>query len=300
MQKVVSMEEAVSRFVKRGDILFLSGMQHGEPSAAIHEIVRQRIDHLTLISCLVATSGLLIAEGLVDRVITGFAELEEKRSYALARARSLNRLPRFEETSHFGICLALLAAQMGVPFLPARSLLGSDLMKFNENLCSTKCPFTGQPLTAVRAVTPDVGIIHVQRADAFGNAQKWGSLGADREGINASRKVIVTTEKVVSPEVIQRDPDRTIIPGFRVGAVVEEPWGAYPMHLSGCYHGDLWGFIAETRDKEGLERYLETFIHCVKNWAEYLDRRLALKGSDHFKNLRIKNPVTSDPVVTGY
>ena len=300
MNKVMTMREAVSQFVRSGDTLFLSGMQHGEPSAAVHEIVRQRIDHLTLICCLVTTSGLLIAEGLLDRVITGFSVQEEKRSHAIARARSLNRVPQFEETSHFGICLSLLAGQMGVPYLPARCLVGSDLMTYNHNIRTAQCPFTGQTLAAVRAVVPDVGILHVQRADALGNAQKWGSLGADREGIHASRKVIVTTEKVVDPDVIRRDPNLTLIPGFRVSAVVEQPWGAYPVHLSGCYNGDIWGFMRETKDKEGLDRYLEAFVHSVGDWREFLDKRRALKGDDHFKRLEIKGPVVSEPIVTGY
>ena len=147
---------------------------------------------------------------------------------------------------------------------------------------------------------PDVGIIHVQRADAAGNAQKWGSLGVDREGINASKMVIVTTEKIVDSDVIRRDPNLTIIPGFRVSAVVEQPWGAYPMHLAGCYNGDVTGFAADMRDKEHFEAYLENLIYGVQDWNEYLEKRKTINGKDYFEKLEINKPVISEPIITGY
>lgn len=294
------MKEAISKFVKSGDTLFLSGTQHGEPSAAIHEIVRQRIDHLEVISCLVAMTGLLISEGLVDKIITGFMMRNEKRSYALKKARNMGKFPLIEETSHFGVALALMAGQMGIPFMPARCLLGSDLMKYNENLKTTRCPFTGETLAAVRAVVPDVGILHVPRADAEGNAHKWGSLGVDREGINGSQRVIVVTEKIVDSEVIRKNPNLTIVPGFRVNAVVEQPWGAYPLHLAGCYNGDIWGFMTDTMGQEKYEAYLEEFVYGVEDWNAYLEKRKAVKGDDYFEKLKIKTPVLSDPIISGY
>ena len=221
MSKVMTMKEAISRYVKPGSTIFLSGMQHGEPSAAIHEIIRQKIDHLTLVSCLVTTSNLLIGEGLIDKMVIAYIMRDDKRVYANAKAKAMGRLPVFEEYSHFGISLALLAGQMGIPFIPARCQVGSDLLKYNENLKTMDDPFTGEKIGAVRAIAPDVGIIHVQRTDADGNAQKWGTMGVDVEGVNASRTVIVTTEKIVDADIIRRDPNRTIIPGFRVNAVVD-------------------------------------------------------------------------------
>ncbi len=298
MNKVMTMKEAISKYMKAGDILFLSGMQHGEPSAAIHEIVRQKIEHLTLVSCLVATSALLLGEGLIDKMVTGYTSQDE-RSYAIAKAKAMNRLPVFEEYSHFGVSLALFAGQMGIPFIPTKSQIGSDMLKYNENIKSIECPFTGEKTGAVRAIVPDAGIIHVQRADADGNAQKWGTVGVDQEGINASKTVIVTTEKIVDSEVIRRDPNRTIIPGFRVSAVVEQPWGAYPMHLAGCYSGDMWGFYGETGPQESYEAYIKEFVYGVNDWDEYLKKRRAIKGEEYFNNLQI-NMVMSEPIVTGY
>jgi glutaconate CoA-transferase subunit A len=298
MSKVMTMKEAISRFVASSDILFLSGMQHGEPAAAIHEIVRQKIDHLTLVSALVATANLLIGEGLVDKMVTGYAA-QDTRAYSLAKAKAMNRLPVFEECSHFGISMALMAGQMGVPFLPMKSQVGSEMPKYNKNITSMKCPFTGETIGAIRAINPDVGIIHVQRADADGNAQKWGTMGVDTEGINASRKVIVTTEKIVASDVIRRDANRTIIPAFRVSAVVEQPFGAHPMHLAGCYSGDMWGYYFDTGPKENYDTYVEKLVYGVKDWDEYLKKRAEMKPAGYFENFKIK-PVKSEPIITGF
>ena len=298
MNKVMTMKEAVSRYVKSGDTLFLSGMQHGEPAAAIHEIVRQKIDHLTLVSVLVATANLLIGEGLVDRVLTGYISQDE-RSYAVTKAKTTGRLPVYEEYSHFGISLVLMAGQMGIPFIPTRSEIGSDMPKYNKNITSVKCPFTGEPVGVIRAVNPDAGIVHVQRCDAEGNAQKWGTMGVDVEGINASKKIIVTTEKIVNADVIRRDPNRTIIPGFRVSAVVEQPFGAHPMHLAGCYSGDMWGYYFDTGSKENYEAYIKDLVYGVKDWNEHLKKKAEIKPPGYFENFKIK-PVKSEPIITGY
>jgi len=298
MNKVMSMKEAISRYIKPGQTIFLGGMQHGEPSAAIHEIVRQRIDHLKLVSALVTTSNLLIGEGLLDVVYAAFIMQDVKRSYLLQKAQSMGRLPIFIEYSHFGISLALMAGQMGVPFLPTRSHLGSDLFKCNAGIRVFEDPFTGEKLCAVKAIVPDAGIIHVQRCDEEGNAQRWGSMGIDAEGINASRTVIITTEKIVDRDVIRRDPNRTIIPGFRVSAIVEQSWGAHPMHLAGCYSDDMWGYYAEIGSQQGYENYLNNLVYGVSDWNEYLKKRAEMKGNAYFEKLKIK-PVASDPIFTG-
>jgi glutaconate CoA-transferase, subunit A len=299
MSKVMSMQEAISKYVKPGNVLFIGGMQHGEPSAAVHEIIRQRIDHLTLVSMLVATADILIGEGCIDKVVTGYIMQDVKRCHWLGKAKAMNRLPVFEEYSHFGVSLALLAGQMGIPFVPTRSQIGSDLPKRNPNIKVIPDPYGGEDVGAIKAIIPDVGILHVQRSDAEGNAQRWGSMGIDAEGINASRAVIITTEKIVESDVIRRDPNRTIIPGFRVSAVVEQPWGAYPMHLAGCYTSDSGAFNLEISTPEGYETYLKRLVYGVTNWDEYLKEREAIKGPGYFDKLRIQ-AVSSDPILTGY
>ena len=300
MSKVMTMKEAVSRFVNDGDTLFLTGAQHGEPAAAIHEIIRQKKKHLSLVCALVTTANFLVGEGLVDVMITGYSG-QDARSYPIIKSKELNPGMIYKESSHFGIALALHAGQMGIPYIPTKCLLGSDLIKYNDDLTTTQCPFTGETLAAVKAVVPDVGIIHVQRCDVLGNAQKWGSLGVDYEGINASKKVIVTTENIVDSSVIRSDPNRTIIPGFRVDAVVEQPWGAYPMHMAGCYDGDMFGFMMESGgSKEKYEDYMEKLVYGTTDWNEYLALMKERKGEDYFRKLEIKNPLKSEPIIMGY
>ena len=250
-EKVMTMKEAVGAYVKPGEVLFLAGMQHGEPVAAMHEIIRQKINHLTVVPVLTLTLGTLIAEGLVDKLVMAFVRdlFEKRRSYTIIKAKKNGCYPELEEYSHFGLSLALLAGEMGVSFLPTKTHLGSDMERHNGHIRTMKCPFTGEEIAAIEALNPDVGIIHVQRADKYGNAQKWGSLGLDRMGINACKKIVVTTEEIVDPEVIRRDPNRTLVPGMRVAAVVEEPWGAYPIHLAGYYDSDLDTYLGINEGK---------------------------------------------------
>src|SRR3990172_4491422 len=296
--KIMTMTKAIAQNVKSGDLLFVGGAQHGSPNAAVHEIVRQKINHLTVISLLANGPNLLIAEGLVDTVLTGYFQLDEKRSYQLQRARANGKFPHFVEYSHFGIAQALYAGYMGVPFMPTKSQIGSDLATYNDSIKSISDPFGGGPLGAIKAVVPDVGILHVQRCDAEGNAQRWGTLGVDHEGINASKKIIITTEKIVDSSVIQRDPNRTIIPGLRVNDVVEQPFGAYPVHLAGCYNDgpNAFGMMG---DEEAYNAYLQAAVWGVKDWNEYLDNLKKQNGPEFFERIKIKNPAMSDPIVTG-
>lgn len=299
MNKVMTMKEAISQNVKSGNTVFFGGAQHGVPTSAMHEIVRQKIDHLSVV-CVLTTVGILIGEGLVDKMITGYVAQNVDASYTLQKAKAMNKLPIFEESSHFGISLALLAGQMGIPFMPCRVLAGSDMMKYNENIKTLTCPFTGGQLGAIKAVVPDVGILHVQRADAEGNAQKWGSLGVDEEGINASRRVVVITEKVVDSEVIRKDPNRTIVPNFRVNAVVEQPFGAHPSHLAGCYDGDQTFMRVLLGGEESYEDFMKNYVHGVKDFNGFIEKMKESRGEDYFEKLRIKNLVMSEPIAHGF
>ena len=299
MSKVMTMKDAVSRFVKSGDTLFLSGAQHGPPSAAMAEIVRQKIDHLAVITALVGFNY-LVGEGLVDKIITGYQHFDEKRIYAFQRARAIGKFPIVEESSHFGIATMLIGGYMGVPFMPIKSLLGSDMRKYNDNIQSIEDPFGSGPVGIVKSVFPDIGILHCQRCDAEGNAQKWGTLGIDHEGINASRKIIITTEKIVDSDVIRRDNNRTMIPAFRVSAVVEQPYGAYPSHLAGCYDDAPGGMMGMMGGQDAYEQYLKDAIYGVKDWDEYLEKLKAKEGSDYLDKMKIKSPKYSDPVPSGH
>jgi glutaconate CoA-transferase, subunit A len=298
--KLMPMREAISTFVKPGDTLFYSGAFNGEASAALHEIVRQGIGHLTTVSMLVFMgTSLLITEGLVDRVIVGYLQQDDKVFYPLARARKKGKFPVVEESTHHAVGVALMAGQMNVPFLPTYVMLGSDIPKYNENVTTVKCPFTGATLAAVKAIQPDVAIIHCQRADAEGNAQKWGSLGLDPEGVGASRKVIVTAEEIVDPDVIRRAPNLTILPSFRVAAVVHEPYGAYPGALAGYYNSDNRTIMPEMRTPDAFENYLREYVYGVADWAEYIEKRRKARP-DFPERIKLQEPLYSVPIVTGY
>ncbi|MBI4296827.1 MAG: CoA transferase subunit A [Chloroflexi bacterium] len=299
--KVMTLKEAIAKYVKEGDTVFFGGMRHAQPYAAIHEIIRRRIGHLTVVPALTMGVNLLAGEGLVDKFkFATIPGLYERGTYSFAKARKNNTFPILEEYSHFGLCLALLAGQMGVPFMPTRTQVGSDMLKYNPDIKVAACPFTGQNIGVVRAINPNVGIIHVQRADAEGSFQKWGTLGMDREGVNASNHIIVTTEKIVDSDVIRRDPNRTMVPGIRVSAVVEEPWGAYPAHLAGYYNLAEADVNPEFSTEEKYERYMKEFIYGVRDRREFIEKVKAAKGQDYFERLRIQQPVWAEPISYGY
>lgn len=298
MSKVMTMQEAVSRHVKSGDLIFIGGMQHGEPFAAVHEILRQKLDRLKIVSCLTTSTSLLIGEGRVERVLTGYYGQDFNRSFWLHRAKTNGTYPVFQEYSHFGIAQALLAGQTGISYMPVRSMVGSDMLKYNPDIRVIDDPFTGGKIGAVKAIVPDVGIIHAQRCDALGNAQRWGTMGVDVEGINASRTVIITTEKIVDSGVIRRDPNRTVIPGYRVAAVVEQPWGAHPMHLAGCYSGNWPELLGEIGSEDGYNNFMEKYVYGVRNWDEFLALRRKEKGEAFFRRLEIRAEA-SDPIYSG-
>lgn len=294
--KVCSLRDAIHRHVRPGSTVFFGGMQHGEASAAIHEIVRQRIDRLTVVSALTHSVALLLGEGLLAKLVCAYLiDLYEKENCLAARARARGAYPQLEEMSHYSLSLALLAGQMGVPFLTTRSQLGSDYLRHNPNLRETRCPFSGANLVAVRAINPDVGILHTQQCDPFGAAHRWGTLGMDEMGINACREIIITTEKIVSPEVIRRDPNRTVVPSFRVAAVVEVPWGAYPLHLAGCYHSDLPAFSAACRDEATYQAYVERYVRGVSDRAQMMQRIEADRGPGFLERLRIQESNLPEP-----
>jgi glutaconate CoA-transferase subunit B len=171
-----------------------------------------------------------------------------------------------EQYTHFGMNARLFAGASGLPFFPIKSNLGTDLPKFNPKIKTIHCPYTGEELTTVPALNPDVAIVAVQRCDTEGNAHLWGVIGDQREAAFASRKVILVVEEVVDDAVIRSDPNRTIIPGLKVDAVVEEPWGTHPSFLQGYYDRDdafffEWDKIC--RDDETLKAYMDEWIYGV-------------------------------------
>jgi glutaconate CoA-transferase subunit A len=299
--KLLTLSESISRFVPDGSSLTMGlSLESLIPFAAAHEIMRQRKSNLTLIGPIsdilfdqvIGAGGVRkIRAAWVGNVITGSC-------YNFRRAIESHTI-EMEDHSNLTIAMALRAGAMGVPFMPALTALGSDLFKTNANLKIMTCPFSGDRLVAVAAINPDVAIVHVQRADEYGNAHAWGNLGVTRDACLASRHIIITAEEIVSPEVISRDPNRVITPGFRVSAVVHRPWGGHPSPVPGFYNRDHQAFI----DYRNASKTLERFYDWLQRWVDNIDSHrdyIELLGDDRISELTLKQHVMSEPVDYGY
>src|SRR5205807_8657085 len=243
----MSMRDAVSRFVHDGDTVVIEGFTHLICFAAGHEIIRQRRRDLTLARL---TPDLIydqmIAAGCAKKLVfswagnPGIGSLHAFRRAVEAKPPTL----ALEEYSHFGMVARLSAGSANLPFWPLRNYAGTDIPKSNPRIKTVDCPYTGETLATVPALRPDVTIVHAQRADAAGNTQVWGLLGVQKEAAFASRRVIVVVEELVDESVIRSDPNRTLIPGMIVDAVVLEPWGAHPSYAQGYYDRDNDFYVA--------------------------------------------------------
>ena len=281
--KVVSMKDAVAAHVHDGDTVVIEGFTHLICFAAAHEIIRQRRRELTIARL---TPDLIydqmIAAGCARKLVFSWAGNPGAGSlHAFRRAVEKGTPPlEIEEYSHFGMVARMSAGAARLPFWVMRNYMGTDLPKANPRIRTVTCPYTGEQLATVPALNPDVTIIHAQRADQFGNAQVWGLLGVQKEAAFASKRVIVVVEELVDQQVIRADPNRTLIPGMIVDAVVLEPWGCHPSYAQGYYDRDNDFYVAWediSRDPVRLERYLDQFVYGVKDRAEYLARQPELR-----------------------
>ncbi len=274
--KVMSMQEAVRQFVRNGETVYAAGLTHAIPFAAVHEIIRQGKRDLVL--CRTAIDlGIeqAIAAGCVRKVTFSWAGNPNVGLLQHFRRVVEGGRLEIEEYTHFGMCARLLAGATKLPFFPLHTFTGSDLARLNPNIRTIACPYTGVQLATVPALNPDVALVHAQRADAEGNTQLWGIVADAREAAFAARKVIVSVEDIVDEQVIRSDPNRTVIPGFLVSAVVREPWGAHPSYMQGFYDRDNdfyleWQTISATED--ALQAYLEEWVYGVANRQEYLQK----------------------------
>jgi glutaconate CoA-transferase subunit A len=302
--KLVYMQRAIVEHVPSGSMVTMGAqLEQMIPFAAGHEIIRQGRLDLTLVGPI---SDILfdqmIGAGCVSRVMAAWVgNASAGMGYCFRRAVEMS-IPRAIETvdhTNLTLALALHAAAMGVPFMPTYTTLGSDLLKRNGNLREFSSPVNEERLVAVRALRPDVAILHVQRADAAGNAQLWGNLGVAIDAARASRKVIVVAEEIVAPEVIASDPNRTLIPGFLVAAVVHEPWGAHPSPVQGYYgrdHAFFHEYHDQTRELDGFERWIKRWVAEVSSRDAYLK----LLGDSRADKLRVREHALSVPVDFGF
>jgi len=299
--KLFSLSDAIDQFVPDGSSIALGlSLESLIPFAAAHEIIRQGKRNLTLIGPIsdmlfdqVIGAGCVkkIRAAWVGNVITG-------SGYNFRRGIESGSL-KIEDHSNLTLAMALRAGAMGVSFMPTLTALGSDLFKTNPNLKKMVCPFTGDPLTAVAAIRPDVAVVHVQRSDEYGNAHAWGNLGVTRDACLASRHVILTAEEIVSPDIISRDPNRVFTPGFRVKAVAHCPWGGHPSPVPGYYNRDHQAFIDyrnESKTPELFAQWQKQWVDSIQNSEKYQE----LIGQKRMEGLAIKNHDWSEPVDYGY
>jgi glutaconate CoA-transferase subunit A len=286
--KVASMRDAIAALVRDGDTVAIEGFTHLISFAAGHEIVRQRRRDLTL--CRLTPDVIydqMIAAGVASKLVfswlgnPGVGGLHAIRRVTEGNDASLE----LEEYSHFGMVARYTAGAANLPFFPLRSYFETDMPKANPRIRPIESPYGDGVVFAVPPLRPDITIVHAQRASAAGDTQVWGLLGCQKEAAFAADRVVVVVEEVVPEEVIRADPNRTIIPGLIVDAVVVEPWGAHPSYVQGHYDRDNrfyldWDPIS--RDAEALDAWLRDWVFGVEGRAGYLDKL----GAERLASLR--------------
>jgi glutaconate CoA-transferase subunit A len=295
------MRDAVAGLVRDGDTVAIEGFTHLISFAAGHEIIRQGKRDLTLARM---TPDLIydqmIAAGVARKLVfswlgnPGVGGLNAIRRRIEADPAELE----IEEYSHFGMVARYTAGAAKLPFFPLRSYFETDLPTANPLIREIESPYGDGKVYAVPPLRPDVSIVHAQRASAGGDTQVWGLLGCQKEAAFAAERVIVVVEEVVDESVIRADPNRTIIPGLIVDAVVVEPWGAHPSYVQGAYDRDNrfyldWDPI--TRDEDLIQAWLREWVHGVDGRGEYLDKL----GAERVASLRPSGPAASGSVDYG-
>ena len=276
-EKVMSLTEAVTLIPDNVHVAIGGCHYSRTPIALIWEIIRQKKSGLVFSKSITATEGdLLLVAGTTRHIITSW--------FSPGVTWGVSRIMRhfvqsgeatYEEWSHMSLGLRYRAAAMGVPFLPTRSMLGSDVYKQLTDIKEMQCPFTGDKLALVPALHPDVAIIHVQKADSYGNAQITGFPFMDKDIALAADRVILTTEQIIDNNEIRRTPDRTDIPFFCVDAVVEAPYGCVPHECYAAYepefnHMDMYVKLMMERSTEGVQEYLDKYVYSPQTFDDYL------------------------------
>jgi len=276
--KVASMRDAIATLVRDGDSVAIEGFTHLICFAAGHEIIRQRRRDLTLIRMTPdVIYDQMIGAGVASKLV--FSWLGNPGVGGLHAIRRVTEGPgaslELEEYSHYGMVGRYIAGATNLPFFPLRSYYETDMPVANPRIRPLQSPYGDEQVYVVPPLRPDVTIIHAQRADAAGDTQMWGLLGAQKEAAFAADRVIVVVEELVDESVIRADPNRTVIPGLIVDAVVVEPFGAHPSYAQGHYDRDNTFYVewdAVSRDAAGLEAWLDQWVHGLSGRAEYMER----------------------------
>lgn len=283
--KLLGLSEAIDQFVVSGSsIVTGTYMEQKIPFAAAHEIIRQRKTDLVLIGPISdILFDQLIGAGCVRKVMAAWVgNVMMGSAYNFRRAVE-GRMPRPIEVvdyTNFTLALALHAAALGVPFLPTRSTLGTSVLAENPELAAFDSPVSAERLVAVKALHPDLAIVHACKADVHGNCMAWGNLGVTADAAAASSRVLVLAEEIVDPAVLRADPNRVILPGFQVDAVCHVPYGCHPSPVQGYYERDheaFRGYHKSSRTRDGFAAWLEEWVLIVPDHQAYL-AKLGVRG----------------------
>ena len=303
MDKVRSLHDAIAVDVQ-DDMSVAMGcaLESLIPFAGSYEIIRQKKRNLTLIGPISDMQfDQLIGAGCARRIVAswvGNVAAGLGHNYRRAAEAGIPQRIEIEEHSNFTIGLGLQAAASGLPFLPTRTVKGSDF-RGGSQFASVRCPFTNEELLAVRAIQPDVAILHVQRADREGNAHAWGNFGVMREAAFAAKKVILTCEEIVDHDLILSDPNRNVIPAFLVSSVIHQPFGSHPSPTQGYTRRDdnfYFEYHKATRSREGFEQWLQKWVLGVKDHREFLD----LLGKERVEQLKPQENLLAPAVNFNY
>ena len=298
MSKLCTLSEAIAANVYDGDMVYCAGFTHLIPFAAGHEIIRQGRKDLILAR---ATPDLIydqmVAAGCAKKLIFSYIGNPGVGSLRIVRNELEAGRLEWEEYSHFGMISRIQAGAAGLPFIPMNQTAATDLERNNPLIRRVKDPYTGREVITVPPLTPDVAIIHVQRADKNGNAHIWGIIGEQKEVAFASKRVIITAEEIVDESVIRSDPNRTLIPELIVDAVCHVPHCAHPSYTQGYYDRDNAFYLAWDKVSESMDTaraWLDEWVFGMPDRAAYWQKL----GSDTHRRLQVK-PRLAAPVNYG-
>jgi acyl CoA:acetate/3-ketoacid CoA transferase alpha subunit len=298
--KVMTAKEAVTKFVKDGDYIASGGFGHVRVSMSIvYEIIRQKKRNLAMAGkTAVHDLDLLVGCGCVNKVEAAYSFGHELRGLSPSSRKMVQtgKCKVAAEISNAGYQWRFLAGMMGVPFIPARTLVGTDTYKYSSSKV-VKDPFSGKPITLIPAAYPDVAFIHVNACDIYGNCQVDSSMVEDMELSRAARRLIITTEQIIDTEAIRREPWKTKIPFFVVDAVVEVPFGSHPCEMPGFYYYDedhIAEWLSLSQTPEGMEKYLQKYVFSVDSFEDYLALVGGVKTLNYLKRREfLREPMTA-------
>jgi len=297
--KVMTAKDAVSQYIKDGDVVYIGGFAANISYALTHEIIRQKKKDLTIVTSSFNEHGdQLVGAGCVSRIETSYFWMEvfgQCSCFRRAAEKSIPHSVQIEEYSNFAMVARFMAGALGIPYVPLNAIKGSDLAeqtawKGDKKLKIMSDPFgSGTVHALVPALQPDIAIVHAHRSDENGNLQIWGQVGDIPWGAKASRTVIATVEEVVDGDVIKHDPNRTCIPDFMVSAIVPEPFASHPKPVQGYYNVDrdfIFNYIKLAKTEEGLKEFMDEWVYGVKDRTEYIEKFIKKYGWQRFQGLK--------------